>query len=224
MRQGRWIAFLLGLALIGALRIAHAEAGAQNEAERARGPANAEQRILVVGDSLTAEYGLPRGSGWLTHIQKKLQGRDQAYQIRNASISGDTTIGGLQRLPALLNDFHPDFVVLQLGANDGLRGLPVSEMRANLRKMIDLSQAAGAKVLLIGQHVPPNYGPRYAREFHAVYGSVAEETGVALVPFMLEGIAADTAMFQADGLHPTAEAQAHIAETIWPQLEALLGH
>lgn len=206
MRWRKSIALLLGFALLLCGRAVIA------------GP----QHILVFGDSLSAEYGLPRGSGWVTHIEKRLAERDQAYQIRNASISGDTTTGGLQRLPQVLKEFPADVVILQLGANDGLRGLPVPAMQENLREMIRLSQAQGAEVLLVGQHIPPNYGQRYAREFHASFELVAKETNTALVPFMLEGFAQDSSMFQPDGLHPTAEAQALIAETIWKGLEPLL--
>ncbi len=221
MRWGKSVALLLGCALLMWLRAGHG-ADTPGLKDLTAPDQQAAQHILVLGDSLSAEYGLPRGTGWVTHIERRLATRDQAYQIRNASISGDTTIGGLQRLPQLLKEFGPDLVIIQLGANDGLRGLPVSEMQANLGKMIELSRAEGAEVLLVGQHVPPNYGPRYAREFHDAYGALANEMGVALVPFMLEGIATDAEMFLPDGLHPTEAAQAHIADTIWPYLEPLL--
>lgn len=185
-------------------------------------PQDAAQHILILGDSLSAEYGLPRGSGWVGYIERQLAERGQAYQIRNASISGDTTIGGLRRLPQVLEQFPADIVVLQLGANDGLRGLPVEDMKANLRQMIQMIQAHGAEVLLVGQHIPPNYGQRYANQFQQAFIDIAQVTGIAVVPFMLEEIAADREMFQADGLHPTAEAQQLIARTIWPYLERLL--
>src|SRR5690606_27292523 len=158
--------------------------------------------------------GLARGSGWVHDIERRLAQRKQAYQIQNASISGDTTINGLNRLPAVLQAFQPDIVILQLGANDGLRGLPGSDMKSNLRRMIEMSQQAGAEVLLLGQHIPPNYGQRYARQFHEAFAEVAHETDTKLLPFMLEAIALDPNMFQADGLHPTAEAQKHIAQTV----------
>lgn len=215
MRWGKSIVILLGWALLLCLRAGHAEPeSVTNEM--------AQVRILIFGDSLSAEYGLPRGSGWVSHIEQRLATRDQAYQIRNASISGDTTMGGLQRLPQTLQEFDADIVILQLGANDGLRGLPVSAMKDNLRQMIQLCQAEGARVLLLGQHIPPNYGQRYAREFHAAFSELAQETSVALVPFMLEGIATNPDMFQADGLHPTVEAQQQIAETVWAGLKPLL--
>lgn len=179
-------------------------------------------RILVLGDSLSAEYGLPRGSGWVSLISQRLAKADQAYQIRNASISGDTTGNGLQRLPPILEEFQPELVILQLGANDGLRGLPVNDMKSNLSKIISLIKAGGARVLLLGQHIPPNYGKQYADRFHAVYGELAQEHGVELVPFMLDAIALDATMFQPDGLHPTVEAQESIVDTVWPKLEEVL--
>lgn len=217
MRWGKPIVLLLGFALLLWLRAGYAESG---PGLAGNGPAPGH--ILVFGDSLSAEYGLPRGSGWVGHIEQRLAARKQAYQIRNASISGDTTMGGLQRLPQTLREFSADIVVLQLGANDGLRGLPVAAMKDNLREMIALSQTQGAEVLLVGQHIPPNYGQRYAREFHGAFAELARETGATLVPFMLEGIATEPDMFQPDGLHPTVEAQRHIADTIWAGLEPLL--
>jgi len=220
MRWGKLVALLLGVALLVWLRAGHAETSSQT-ADTA--PTDSPTtHILVFGDSLSAEYGLPRGSGWVHYVERRLAERKQAYQIRNASISGDTTIGGLQRLPQVLREFNADVVILQLGANDGLRGLPIRDMKANLRDMIELSRSEGADILLIGQHIPPNYGQRYARDFHDAYATLAEETGTALVPFMLEGIATDRDMFLPDGLHPTADAQQRIADTIWPYLEALL--
>lgn len=222
MRWTKSLAVISGMILMVGLRLS---AAATSDPAPQPGESNmqAELRILVVGDSLSAEYGLARGSGWVQHIAQRLAKRNQAYQIRNASISGDTTITGAKRLPSALADFKPTIVVVQLGANDGLRGLPLPEMKANLQKMIELSKDAGAKVLLVGQHIPPNYGRRYADSFHAVYAELAQETGIALVPFMLEDIALDPEMFQADGLHPTAEAQRAIADTIWHHLEPLLG-
>ena len=219
MRWGKWFA-ALGCIVFFGLRMGHAATTPSDE--RLTNAAASEQKVLIFGDSLSAEYGLPRGSGWVHRIEERLGKRKTAYQIRNASISGDTTINGLNRLPAVLDESNPDIVILQLGANDGLRGLPISQMRDNLRAMIEMSQEAGAKVLLVGQQVPPNYGQRYSREFHDVYAEVAKETDVALVPFMLEGIALDAGMFQADGLHPTVEAQARIADVIWPHLVPLL--
>ncbi len=221
MGWGKSIALLLGLTLLVWMRAGHAAAGTETAAAFSENT-GAPRRILVFGDSLSAEYGLPRGSGWVSHVERRLADRKQAYQIRNASISGDTTTGGLQRLPQVLEEFAPDVVILQLGANDGLRGLPVAAMKENLRKMIEMIEAKGARVLLVGQHVPPNYGRRHAQAFHQAYVDLARETGVALVPFMLEGIATDASFFLPDGLHPTAEAQPRIAATLWPYLEDLL--
>ena len=221
MRWGKSIAVLLGMAILFCLRIMPAAAqdsGLQNTPDALTGA----EKILVLGDSLSAEYGLPRGSGWVTLVTQRLEELDKAYQIRNASISGDTTGNGLRRLPAILEEFPADIVILQLGANDGLRGLPIQDMKANLKDMVELAQASGARVLLLGQHVPPNYGKRYTESFHAVYAELAGEYDIGLVPFMLEGIATDASMFQADGLHPTVAAQERIAETIWPHLQALL--
>lgn len=214
------MALFLGLVLLFGWRTGHAAQSGQ-----AVEPASADapiQHILILGDSLSAEYGLARGSGWVALVEQRLAQRNQAYQIRNASISGDTTISGLQRLPAILQEFDADILVLQLGANDGLRGLPVPEMKNNLQKMVELAQSHGAQVLLVGQHIPPNYGQRYAQAFHNAYAEVAKQTGSDLVPFMLEGIATDVSQFQADGLHPTEQAQPRIADTIWQYLEPML--
>ncbi len=221
MRAGKSIVLLLGLALLLWIRAGHAAADGLPALTEAAGEHRA-QNVLVFGDSLSAEYGLPRGTGWVGIIERRLADREQAYQIRNASISGDTSAGGLQRLPQVLNEFPPDIVVLQLGANDGLRGLPVADMKDQLRKIIELCRAQGAAVLLVGQHIPPNYGQRYARQFHEAYAELAQETGAALVPFMLERIATSVDMFQPDGLHPTVAAQEEIARTIWEYLEPML--
>ncbi len=210
----KWLILLLGLTMGYASHAGKITPAAPTDA----GPT----RILVLGDSLSAEYGLPRGSGWVTLIEQRLAQREQAYQIRNASISGDTTDNGLQRLPTLLQEFAADIVILQLGANDGLRGLPVPDMKRNLRRLVELCQEHGAQVLVVGQQIPPNYGRRYASDFQAAFATVANDTGSALVPFMLEGIAAEATMFQDDGLHPTVQAQAHIADTIWQYLKELL--
>lgn len=220
MRWGKSVAVLMGMVVMLSMRAG--VAASDTPADTPQDTNAAPVRILVFGDSLSAEYGLPRGSGWVSHIEERLQQRKTAYQMRNASISGDTTSGGLNRMPAILRDFPPDIVILQLGANDGLRGLPVQQMKLNLTRMVELSRDAGAEVLLVGQHIPPNYGQRYAQQFHEAFGEVARESGAALVPFMLEAIALDPAMFQADGLHPTEAAQRLIAETMWPHLEAML--
>lgn len=187
-------------------------------------PEAAEKRVvLVVGDSLSAEYGLVRDAGWVKLLEQRLtrQGPSQ-YIVVNASISGETTSGGRTRLPALLKSHRPAVVVLELGANDGLRGLPLDLTRANLRAMVEASQAAGARVLLVGMRVPPNYGRDYAERFFAVFGEIAREMRVALAPFLLDGFADDMSLFQADRIHPNEKAQARMLENVWPHLRPLL--
>jgi acyl-CoA thioesterase-1 len=182
-------------------------------------------RILVLGDSLSAEYGLTRGSGWVALLSEQLAKESSQVEVINASISGETTVGGQTRLPALLKQHQPRIVVLELGANDALRGLPLDKSRAQLIDMCRVAKLAGAKVLLVGMHLPPNYGARYGREFADLYRSVAREEHVALVPFMLAGVAdqVDTeAWFQADRIHPLAKAHPIILSNIWPVLRPLL--
>ena len=182
-------------------------------------------RILVVGDSLSAEYGLQRGSGWVALLSKRLARQHPSASVVNASISGDTTAGGLARLPALLRQTKPDLVVIELGGNDALRGLPLDTTRDNLAGMAKLAKASGAKVLLIGMQVPPNYGRNYAERFASLFADVARAEGAKLVPFMLAGVA-DTAdaqaMFQADRIHPLAQAHPIILGNVWQVLEPLL--
>ncbi|MEO7495730.1 MAG: arylesterase [Massilia sp.] len=183
---------------------------------------SAPKTVLVLGDSLSAEYGLNRGSGWVALLEHKLQEEKIDATIVNASISGETTSGGMTRLPALLAQYKPQFVVIELGANDGLRGLPVSAAQANLRGMIAATQKAQARVLLIGIKMPPNYGRSYTDRFYAMYPALAKELKVPLVPFMLEGVAEKPELFQADRLHPTASAHPTILANIWPQFLALI--
>jgi acyl-CoA thioesterase-1 len=181
--------------------------------------------ILVLGDSLSAEYGLPRDTGWVKLLSDRLAagGAGAAqYSVVNASISGETTSGGRARLPALLERHRPAIVIIELGGNDGLRGLPLAAMRANLRAMIDASKAAGARVLLVGVRIPPNYGREYADRFAAVYAQVAAEQKAALVPFLLDGFAENLEYFQADRIHPAERAQPRMLENVWPQLSPLL--
>ncbi|MEO1765892.1 arylesterase [Thiobacter aerophilum] len=179
-------------------------------------------RILVLGDSLSAAYGLPQEAGWVALLQSRLKARKFPYQVVNASISGETTAGGRTRLPSLLAHYRPQVVILALGANDGLRGLDLEQTRGNLEAMIRAAKASGARLLLVGMKLPPNYGPAYTQRFHALYGSLARQHQLAFVPFLLEGLATRQDWFQADGLHPTAEAQPHILDTVWPVLEPLL--
>ena len=185
----------------------------------------APKRILVVGDSLSAEYGLQRGSGWVALLEQRLARERPGTSVVNASISGDTTAGGLARLPALLRQQRPGLVIIELGANDALRGLPLDTTSRNLVDMTRLAKAAGAKVMIIGMQLPPNYGRSYGERFASLFADVAHAEGTALVPFMLKGVAdvpqAD-AMFQADRIHPLASAHPIILGNVWPVLEPLL--
>ncbi|ALP54817.1 arylesterase [Candidatus Tenderia electrophaga] len=181
-----------------------------------------EHKILVLGDSLSAAFGISQEQGWVALLQQRLTRTGEKYQVINASISGETTAGGLSRLPALLQRHEPDIVILELGANDGLRGLSLNDMHANLARMIELSRARGAEVLLLGMQLPPNYGPTYTRQFHEVYARLAESEDVALVPFLLAGVAQQRSLFQADGLHPSAAAQDELLENVWDKLQSLL--
>lgn len=177
--------------------------------------------ILVMGDSLSAAYNLPTSAGWVSLLEERLKSQTN-WQVVNASISGETTSGGLTRLPRLLRQHQPDLVLLELGANDGLRGLPPKLISNNLEKMLTLSQESGAKVMLIGILLPPNYGPAYLAQFEQTYPNLAKKHQLPLVPFLLEGVADKPSLMQADGLHPTAEAQPIILETVWLELKALL--
>ncbi len=181
--------------------------------------ANAKDaHILIVGDSLSAGYGLAAGEGWVDLLGKKLEGQKIKAKVTNASISGDTTAGGLSRLPALLAKHSPTHVVIELGGNDGLRGAPVPGSKANLQKMVELSQKAGAEVVLVGMRMPPNLGLAYTSAFEAMYRDVAKATKVNLVPFFLEKLGTDLKFFQADRIHPTREAQPMLLDTVWPVL------
>ena len=181
--------------------------------------------MLVVGDSLSAEYGLKRGEGWVALLEQRLAQEKIAAKVVNASVSGDTTSGGRSRLPALLSQHRPTHVVIELGGNDALRGLPLANTEDNLRWMAEAAQKAGAKVLLVGMQVPPNYGSDYTRRFEAVFGKVAQERKTALVPFLLKGVADGpnaTALFQPDRIHPRAEAHPAMLDNVWPELRKLL--
>jgi acyl-CoA thioesterase-1 len=178
--------------------------------------------ILVFGDSLSAGYGINVDKGWVSLLSKRLGTEGYGFEVVNASVSGETSSGGLGRLPRALATHHPHLVLLELGANDGLRGLPVAGLRTNLRQMIDLCQAAGAKVLLIGIRMPPNYGEQYTVPFAKVYDTVAEETHVPLVPFLMEKVVTRPELIQADGLHPNEQGQPLLLDTVWPKLLPLL--
>jgi acyl-CoA thioesterase-1 len=175
--------------------------------------------IVVLGDSLSAAYGIQVEQGWVKLLNDKLK---DSYQVINASISGETTDGGLRSLPALLSKFKPTLVIIELGANDGLRGFPPPVIEKNLRALITQSKQQNAEVLLLGMHIPPNYGTAYANAFHTIYEKLADEYNTGLVPFMLEGVATNPDFMQDDGLHPKANAQQTILHTIWPHLSALL--
>ncbi len=175
--------------------------------------------ILVYGDSLSAAYGIPREQGWVTLLQQRLQKQELPHQVINASISGEITSGGLSRIQTTLAQHKPDFLLIELGANDGLRGLPLNEMQQNLTAMIEAGQRSGAQVILIGMKIPPNYGPRYTDVFHAIYTELAKKFNLPLVPFLLEGVAGNPALVQPDGLHPLAIAQTRILETVWQVLK-----
>ncbi len=178
--------------------------------------------ILVVGDSLSAEYGLPRGAGWVQLLSERLRNRRLDYTVVNASISGETTSGGRTRLPALLKQHRPTVVILELGANDGLRGLPLAAMRDNLAAMTKAAQTAGAAVLLVGVRVPPNYGRDYSERFFDSFASVARELRAPLAPFLLDGFAESLDYFQADRIHPSQSAQPRMLDNVWPHLQPLL--
>ncbi|WP_296949684.1 arylesterase [uncultured Massilia sp.] len=183
---------------------------------------SAPKTVLVVGDSLSAEYGIARGSGWVALLEQRLKAQKIDARVVNASISGETTSGGRTRLPALLQQHKPSVVVLELGANDGLRGLPVAAAQDNLRTMIGLAQQNKARVLLVGMQMPPNYGRAYTERFAGMYRQLATQSKVALVPFMLDGVAQDMSNFQADRMHPLANAHPTILDNIWPQLATLI--
>ena len=184
---------------------------------------SAPKTLLVLGDSLSAEYGLARGTGWVALLEQRLKAQNNDTRIVNASISGETTSGGRARLPALLAKHQPDVVLIELGANDGLRGLQLAATEANLRAMGEASKKAGAQVVLVGMRMPPNYGRDYGDKFYAMYGKLAKEWQAPLVPFMFEGIADQPQLFQADRMHPNAQAHPAILKNIWPRLAPLLG-
>lgn len=178
--------------------------------------------ILVFGDSLSAGYGLPQGRGWVDLLQRRLAAEGLDYRVVNASISGETTLGGRNRLAAALEQHRPQIVVLELGSNDGLRGQPLNLMRDNLAAMVKASRAAGARVLIAGMRIPPNYGPKYTTEFHSIFQDVARSQRTALVPFLLDGFAERRELFQADGIHPDEAAQPLILDTLWKSLRPML--
>jgi acyl-CoA thioesterase-1 len=178
--------------------------------------------LLVFGDSLSAEYGLKRSSGWVSLLQDQLKREGFPHRVVNASISGETTAGGVVRLNALLKKHQPAMVIVQLGANDGLRGLPVAQTEQNLKRMVQMVRAANASAFIVGIRVPPNYGLDYARQFDSVFSRVGRDTQTAVVPFLLEGFADDPGFFQADEIHPTERAQPKMLSVFWPRLRVAL--
>lgn len=205
------------MAQCSGLLLAAASAGAIAAAPRGK--------LMVVGDSLSAEYGIARGSGWVALLEKRLAEQRRPYEVINASISGDTTAGGRARLPALLRQHRPSHVLIELGGNDALRGMPIAHTRDNLVAMVRAAKAAGAKVLLIGMQVPPNYGASYTRQFAAVFAEVAKAERTPLVPFLLAGFAERPdaeSWFQPDRIHPLAKAHPLMLDEVWPVLRTLL--
>lgn len=183
---------------------------------------SASKTVLVLGDSLSAEYGLTRGAGWVPLLEQRLRTRHLAAPIINASVSGETTSGGRARLQALLDQHHPGIVVIELGGNDALRGLALNATEANLRAMVEAAETSGAQALLLGMQIPPNYGPAYARQFAGIYPKLARQTGSVLVPFFLEGLQTRTDLFQADRIHPVAAAQPLLLDNVWPYLVPMI--
>lgn len=179
--------------------------------------------LVVLGDSLSAEYGLPRDTGWVALLRQRLATERIDYSVANASVSGDTTSGGRARLPAVLQRLKPSIVVIELGANDALRGVPLATTERNLRDIIADARRARALVVLVGMYVPPNYGPDYTQKFHAVYTRLSKDLGVPLVPFLLAGIENKPDMFQSDQIHPARQAQGVLLDNVWPTLKPLLG-
>jgi acyl-CoA thioesterase I len=178
--------------------------------------------IMVFGDSLSAGYGLPRGKGWVDLLQERVQRERYPYRVVNASVSGETTLGGRNRLAAALAQHHPRIVILELGANDALRGQPLDTMRDNLAAMVRECRAARAQVLLVGMRIPPNYGPEYTGSFQASFAAVADKTRSPLVDFLLAGFADQRDRFQADGIHPDVEAQSFMLDNVWKKLKPML--
>ncbi|MFB5152235.1 arylesterase [Burkholderia orbicola] len=213
----RWKRRAAAAALLGTLLAVTVPARA------ATAPASGPPVIVVLGDSLSAEYGLPRNTGWVALLRQRLTTERIDYSVANASVSGDTTSGGRARLPAVLQRLKPSIVVVELGSNDALRGVPLATTEQNLRDIIASAQRARAKVVLVGMYVPPNYGPDYTQKFHAIYTRLSKDLGVPLVPFLLAGIENKPELFQADQMHPAQQAQGILLDNVWPALKPLLG-
>ena len=181
-----------------------------------------QHTLLVFGDSLSAAYGIEEADGWVNLLAEKLTTENPNYTVANASVSGETSTGGLARLPAALEEFQPAIVILELGGNDGLRGLPLRMLKDNLTAMVEMCLEAEAEVLLAGIQIPPNYGPRYTQPFYALFGEIAEDKELAFVPFLIDGIPQQPDLMQEDGIHPKAEAQFMILDNVWPVLAPML--
>ncbi|MCY4428011.1 MAG: arylesterase [Halieaceae bacterium] len=184
--------------------------------------AQTQKNLLLMGDSISAAYGMSLQQGWAARLQVRLQEFGGGWQVINASISGETSAGAAARLPALLEAHRPAVVIIELGGNDGLRGYPIAQLRQNLQQMVLQSRQIGARVLLLGMEIPPNYGARYTQMFRETYSLVSNSLQTALVPFMLEGVATHTELMQEDGIHPRVEAQSLLLDNVWPQLAPLL--
>ena len=195
---------------------------AEGPVHRANGAVGQSNTLIVLGDSISAGYGIPVGSGWVDLLKQRLEKTGIEWKVVNASIAGETTKGALARLPVLLERHQPKILIIELGGNDGLRGYPLKRIRANLEKMAQLNQQTGAKTIFLGMRLPPNYGGRYANPFFAQYGELAEQYNAGLVPFFLDGIATREGLMQEDGIHPTAIAQMLLLEHVWKPLEPML--
>lgn len=182
----------------------------------------AQPIVLVMGDSLSAAYGIDVDDGWVHLLQTRLDAQNCSVRVINASVSGETSSGGLARLPTLLERYNPSLVILELGGNDGLRGQPLGTLQNNLSEMIELSRTAGAQPVLVGMQIPPSYGRRYADQFAQIYPALAKQHSLTLIPFLLDGVAGDLNLMQRDGIHPTAEAQPRILDNVWQHLQPLL--
>ena len=213
---GMFVAIVLALgAGPGALATTGAEVGQRPESRP-------EATILVLGDSISAGYGIQREQSWVSQLGSRVAGEAQGWRVVNASVSGETTSGGLARLPDALEAHDPEVVIIELGGNDGLRGYPIDRIRQNLEHMVALAKDTGSRVLLVGMQIPPNYGPRYTRAFAAVFEEVAEAHEIPLVPFILEQVALRPELMQGDGIHPTGAAQELLLDAVWPYLAPLL--
>ncbi|WP_421868879.1 arylesterase [Motiliproteus sp.] len=212
LRITGWL--LWSLVLCGALNVRLATAAPVTEPR--------EPVLLILGDSISAGYGLEPGRGWTSLLEQRLSAEGSPLRVINASVSGDTTSGGLSRLPSLLQQYRPQVLVIELGGNDGLRGTPLKLIESNLHQLVALGQQSGAEVVLLGMRIPPNYGPRYSNGFYQLFSRVGEASGIAYLPFFLEGIGGVPELMQADGIHPNTQAQPKLLELAWRTLAPLL--